>query len=127
MTTELLVTLVGLGIGLLIAVIVFLLVYPPMRKLLGINSTLAAAGSFYTRTFLIVLLLAVWAAVMGMDLGKPAAAATQPAAPRPPFMQAVWKVADDLEQLLWPMAVILGVYVALLTVVYAAVGRCRDQ
>lgn len=125
MTTELLVILAGLAFGLLMAAIVFLLVYWPMRRLFDVNLTLESARSFYARTFVIVLLLVVWAGVMSMDLSAAKAAATQPASARDQFMEIVWGVADNLEGLLWPIAVVLGVYVALVTVVFSAVGRDR--
>jgi len=131
MCPELTVFLVGLGMAFAAALVVFVLVYPPMRRMLGINSALRATRSFYGRTFFIVMLLAAWMPILeSMDVpsdeaaeeGAAAAAAEEPHA----FMEIVWDVADGLDDVLMSVGIFLLVYVVVLTIVYAALGRIRD-
>lgn len=135
MSAALMVFLVGLGMALVAALVVFVLVYPPMRRMLGVNSALRATRSFYGRTFFIVMLLAAWMPILeSMNLptassGKAAeegAEAVAKAAETPAFMETVWSVADSLKNVCMSVGIFLLAYVVVLTIVYAAVGRIRD-
>jgi len=112
------VALAGLCIGAVIAAVVFLLVYLPMRRLLAVNAILRAARPFYARTFFIVMLLAALAPILSMAGSDKSGATT--------FMEAVWKVAGNLDGVCWSVGIFLAVYVVVMTVVYAALGRFRD-
>ncbi|KPJ77353.1 MAG: hypothetical protein AMS14_00725 [Planctomycetes bacterium DG_20] len=133
MDAVLTVFLVGLGMAFAAALVVFVLVYPPMRRMLGVNSALRAARSFYGRTFFIVMLLAAWAPILE-SLDVPAAESAEEgaeaavAAPEktPAFMETVWDVAGDLEDVCLSVGIFLLAYVVVLTIVYAALGRIRD-
>ena len=128
--------LVGLGMAFVTALVVFVLVYPPMRRMLGVNSALRATRSFYGRTFFIVMLLAAWMPILeSMDLpfgsaeeaAEGAAEAVAPAADETSaLMEIVWDVAGDLDEVCLAVGVFLLVYVVVLTIVYAALGRIRD-
>ena len=136
MSAALMVFLVGLGMALVAALVVFVLVYPPMRRMLGVNSALRATRSFYGRTFFIVMLLAAWMPILeSMDLPtassdkaaeEGAEAAVEAARETPAFMETVWDVADDLENVCLSVGIFLLAYVVVLTIVYAAGGRIRD-
>ena len=135
MSAALMVFLVGLGTAFVAALVVFVLVYPPMRRMLDVNSALRATRSFYGRTFFIVMLLAAWmpilesmdvpaapadeAAAEGVEAAAPAAEATGA------FMETVWDVAGNLEDVCLSVGIFLLVYVVVLTIVYAALGRRR--
>jgi len=135
MSAALMVFLVGLGMALVAALVVFVLVYPPMRRMLGVNSALRATRSFYGRTFFIVMLLAAWMPILeSMDLptassdqaAEEGAEAAVEAAETPAFMEVVWNVADDMDEACLSVGIFLLAYVVVLTIVYAAVGRIRD-
>jgi len=133
MSAALLVFLVGLGMAFVAALVVFVLVYPPMRRMLGVNSALRATRSFYGRTFFIVMLLAAWMPILeSMDVPADEAAAegVEAAAPAADvtgaFMETVWDVAGNLEDVCLSVGIFLLVYVVVLTIVYAALGRIRD-
>lgn len=128
MSAALMVFLVGLGMALVAALVVFVLVYPPMRRMLGVNSALRATRSFYGRTFFIVMLLAAWMPILE-SMNLPTASsdkAAEAAGEMPAFMETVWDVADDLENVCLSVGIFLLAYVVVLTIVYAAVGRIRD-
>jgi len=128
MSAALMVFLVGLGMALVAALVVFVLVYPPMRRMLGVNSALRATRSFYGRTFFIVMLLAAWMPILE-SMNLPTASsdkAAEAAGETPAFMETVWDVADDLENVCLSVGIFLLAYVIVLTIVYAALGRIRD-
>ena len=111
---------IGLAVmaGGLVAVIVSL-VRKPMNSLLTANSWLAPSARFYVRAFVLVMVLAAAAAVVGRGPPCEQQSAT--------FMASVWWAVDHLENICWTgMGVLLG-YVLLLTILYAVLGRYRDQ
>ena len=60
----------------------------------------------------------------------PGPTATQPTTrpdQSPTLMECVWKVADNLEGLIWPILIVLAGYVVLLSLVFAVLGRYREQ
>ena len=112
------VLMAGLLWSVVIAVVVFLLLWPPMRRLLAANAILRAARPFYARTFFIVMFLAALAPILSLAGSDKSGATT--------FMEAVWKVAGKLDGVCWSVGIFLAVYVVVVTVVYAALGRFRD-
>jgi hypothetical protein len=179
MSTEENVFLAGVLMAMLVAVVVFVLVYPAMRKLLSVNGYLRPACSFYGRTFFLVIFLAAWGPILSHGMppsvssssssqaksssasatpapaasvatAPAASVATAPAAPvstsapaaaasaataapeaaateaTGAFMTAVWHVADAFKDVCGWVAAFLALYVVLMTVVYAALGRFRD-
>jgi hypothetical protein len=184
MSTEEDVFLAGVLLAMLVAVLVFVLVYPPMRKLLSVNGYLRPACSFYGRTFFLVIFLAAWGPILSHGMppraspspsseAKPssesatpapaapastapaaaapaASTATAPAAPAATsapapaasaapaapeatateaagaFMNAVWHVAGALKDVCTSVGIFLALYVVLMTIVYAVLGRFRD-
>ena len=151
MPIELAVFVVGLAMALVIAMVLFLLVYPPLRRMFALNSTLQSARSFYARTFFLIMLLAAWTPLL--EQGVPPApsaedeaqaeatpAASESVAETPTraaepaesaesegaFMTAVWHVANGLKSVCLSVSIFLAVYVVVLTVLYATLGRIRD-
>ena len=131
MTTGLFVFLSGAGLVVILAAILIVLIYPPMRRLLGVNSTLAAARSFYGRTFFIVMLLAAAIPIINNGAPGPAeadnGAATQAPEAGPTFMECVWHMGSKLDDVFLSIGIFLMGYVLMLTIVFAALGRFRDQ
>ena len=162
--------LAGVLMAMLVAVVVFVLVYPAMRKLLSANGYLRPACSFYGRTFFLVIFLAAWGPILSHGMppsaspspssqakslpasATPAPAAPAAAAPAAPastsapaaaasaapaapeatategaFMTAVWHVADAFKDVCGWVAAFLALYVVLMTIIYAALGRFRDS
>ena len=113
----------GLCIGVVIAAAAFLLVYPPMQRLLAANSVLRAARPFYARTFIVVMLLAAWAPILEL---AGSSASDKSAPPTMTFMEAVWKVSGKIDNVCWSVVIFLALYVVVITIVYAALGRFRD-
>jgi hypothetical protein len=111
--------LVGLAGGLVAAVVA--LVRRPMHTLLTANAHLAPAAGFYGRGFVIVLVLAALAAVVGTSAPCPQQAAEKAC------MEWVWWTVDGLKPVCWSVLGILMGYVLLLTILYAVLGRYREQ
>ena len=149
MPIELAVFVVGLAMALVIAMVLFLLVYPPLRRMFALNSTLQSARSFYARTFFLIMLLAAWTPLLEQGVpstpsakdeaeATPAASESVAETPTPAsepaesaesegaFMTAVWHVADGLKSVCLSVSIFLAVYVVVLTVLYATLGRIRD-
>ena len=115
---ELCVSAIYLGMALAVALIVFLLLWRPARKLLMINSRLGEARAFFVRVLFVMLLLAALSVAAGktFSLGKDAA-----------FMEYVWRAAGDLNGVFaWCAAVVAG-YAIVLMVLVVGLGRQRDQ
>ena len=164
MSTEENVFLAGVLMAMLVAVVVFVLVYPAMRKLLSVNGYLRPACSFYGRTFFLVIFLAAWGPILSHGV-PPSASSSSPSqaksssvsitpaptapastsapAPAAPaasaapeatateapetFMNAVWYVAGAFKDVCMSVAIFLALYVVLMTIVYAVLGRFRDS
>jgi len=104
---------VGFAIGLA------LLMRRPMLGLLTANAYLTPAAKFYMRAFVLVVVLAALAAVT--DTGFPCEKQSENT------MTLVWWAAERLKPICWSVAGFIMVFVLLLTVLYAALGRYRDQ
>jgi len=162
MSTEENVFLAGVLMAMLVAVLVFVFVYPAMRKLLSVNGYLRPACSFYGRTFFLVIFLAAWGPILSHGV-PPSASSSSPSqaksssvsitpaptapastsapAPAAPaasaapeataaegaFMTAVWYVAGAFKDVCMSVAIFLALYVVLMTIVYAVLGRFRDS
>ena len=107
-----------LGAAVLLALIVFLLVWLPMRRLLGANSRLKSARPFFVRALLVILVLGAIAPVVGERPDLPEDAA---------FMEYVWHAAGNLEDSLVRVGLYLFGFVVVMTILAAALGRCRDE
>jgi hypothetical protein len=160
MSTEENVFLAGVLMAMLVAVLVFVFVYPAMRKLLSVNGYLRPACSFYGRTFFLVIFLAAWGPILSH--GVPSASSSPPSQAKSPsasttpapaasvaaapatsavpaapeaaaaeapgtFMTAVWYAAGAIKDVCWSVAIFLALYVVLMTIVYAVLGRFRDS
>ncbi len=104
-----------------VAITTVCLIAKPIRSLLGANSYMAPAQSFYVRALVLAASLGALATVAGKDMPcedqRKAFAA----------MEYVWWVADGLEPALWSITLFLMGYVLLLTILFAVLGRYRDQ
>ena len=152
MSTEENVFLAGVLMAMLVAVLVFVFVYPAMRKLLSVNGYMRPACSFYGRTFFLVIFLAAWGPILSH--GVPSASSSSPSQAKSPsasatpapaasaasaapeatateapetFMNAVWYVAGAFKDVCMSVAIFLALYVVLMTIVYAVLGRFRDS
>ena len=103
---------------LLVLIIVFLLdrfLRPSLRHLLDDVTALPAATEFYLRSFLIVVFLVAAAASIGSTHGD--------LKPESHFMEYVWSVAGDLKDVLEGIFGVLLGYVAMITILLAALRR----
>jgi len=98
--------------------IVFLvdrLIRPSLRQLVDELTGLPAATEFYLRSFLIIVLFIAVSTVIGSshsDLKEGSR-----------FMEYVWSVADDLKDVLQAIFGVLLGYVAMITILVAALRR----
>ena len=104
------------------AAIIICMIAKPMRALLGANSYMAPAKSFYVRAFGLTVFLGALASIVGR---QPLAAAEGQG--HRAAMEYVWWVAGGLGSAFWSIALFLAGYVLLLTVLFAVLGRYRDQ
>jgi hypothetical protein len=111
------------GIALLVSLVVVSIVVafvdrllrPSLRDLLEEITGLPAATDFYLRVFVIVVVFVALAAVLGAghaDLKDGAR-----------FMEYVWSVTSGLQDVFQNLLIVLLVYVALVTVLMAALRR----
>jgi hypothetical protein len=106
-----------LGMALVVAMLVFLLLWGPARKLLKMNSFLFEAKPFFIRVLFVMLLLAALSVAAGKSLAVGNGAA---------FMEYVWRAAGDLNAVFaWCAAVVAG-YAIVLMVLVVGLGRKRD-
>jgi hypothetical protein len=91
----------------------------PMLGLLTANTYLAPAANFYVRAFVLVVVLASVAVVASTGLPCEKQAENT--------MTAVWWIAGHLQPLCLSIAGFLMAFVLLLTILFAALGRYRDQ
>jgi hypothetical protein len=98
-----------------VAFLVDRLIRPSLQKLLEEITALPAATEFYLRSFVIVIFFMALATTIGSvhsDLN-----------PGAHFMEYVWSVASDLKDVLQGIFGILLGYVAMITVLVAALRR----
>jgi len=100
------------------ALIVFFLVWGPMHRLLGANSRLKQARSFFVLSFFIVLVLSAIAPVAGQ---------TVQADEETIFADYLSQVAGRLGPSVAMIAVVLFAYAVLMAIMSATLGRYRDE
>jgi len=105
------------AMAVVVGLIVFLLVVGPLRRLLGANSRLEQARSFFTRSLFIILMLAAMAPVAGKGVTVKEGS---------PFLEVVWQAAGRLNDVLLYVGLYLFGFVVVMTVLAAALGRYRD-
>ena len=99
-------------------VVIFLvdrLLRPSLRQLLEEITGLPAATEFYLRSFVIVVAFVAVSACLGSGHSDLKADSR--------FMEYVWSVASDLQNVLQGIFGVLLGYVALITILVAALGR----
>ena len=106
------------AMAIVVGLIVFLLVWGPMRRLLGANDRLQQARAFFVRTLFIVLLLAAMAPVAGKGVTLDEDAR---------FMQYVLQAAGRLNDVLLYVGLYLFGFVVLMTILTASLGRYRGE
>ncbi|HYM75215.1 MAG TPA: hypothetical protein VE377_04485 [Candidatus Dormibacteraeota bacterium] len=105
----------SLVVVVVVAVLVDRLLRPSLRQLLEEVTGLPAATEFYLRSFAIVVFFVAAAACLGSthsDLKSDSR-----------FMEYVWSVAGDLQSVLQGIFGVLLGYVALITILIAALRR----
>jgi hypothetical protein len=106
-------------ISVLICVSAIFIIRKPMKELLQANSCILQARRFYLRTFSLIVILATLAVLV--TAGSPCAQQSRS------FMAGTWWIVDNLGSVLWSVTVSLGVYVLLLTILFAVLGRYHDK
>jgi hypothetical protein len=103
-------------IAVLLLILVDLLLHPGLRgRLLEDVTGLPPATEFYLRSFLLVTVLVVLAAVLGAQHADLKDGAH--------FMEYVWSVAAGLQDVFQNLMIVLLVYAALITVLMASLRR----
>ncbi len=98
---------------------VMLTVRKPMSDLLRVNSYISPARRFYLRTFSLLIVLSVLSVLI--SAGGPCAEQSKN------FMECVWWVADQVSSVIWAAILSVGGYALLLTILFAVLGRYRDE
>ncbi len=100
-----------------LSLIIFLLLVGPMSSLLGANSRLKKARSFFMMALFIVLILGGIAPVIdvNLDMGEDA-----------PAMEYVWNAAQKLQTTMIYLALFLFGFCIVMTVLAASLGRHDD-
>jgi hypothetical protein len=99
-----------------VCVAVISVVRKPMRELLGANSYILPARSFYLRAFTVLVFLAAFATVSKINTPDNDKA----------FMEYVWWIVESAQPLLLALSLWLIGYAALLTLLFVVLGRYRD-
>jgi len=99
--------------------VVALAVRGPMRTVLTANAHLMPAATFYIRTFVLVIALAALAGVAGT--GMPCEKQSENA------ITVAWWIVGQLQNVCWSVGGFLMGYVVLVTILFAVLGRYRDQ
>ncbi len=92
-----------------------------MRRLFHANAYMKPGQDFYVRAFAIVVTLGTLASVAGTSLPCTDQRKSMAA------MEYAWWVVSCLEPAFWAAALFLVGYVVLLTILFAVLGRYRDQ
>lgn len=106
---------VALVVVLAVVILVDRLLRPTLRQLLDEITALPAASEFYLRSFLIVICLIAVATVAG--------SAHTELKPDSHFMEYVWSIASDLQDVLQGIFGVLLGYVAMITILLATLRR----
>ena len=100
----------------IVCVAVISAVRKPMQELLGANSYISPARSFYLRAFTVLVFLAALAAVSETDTPEADKAC----------MEYVWWIVKAAQPLFMALSLWLIGYAALLTLLFVVLGRYRD-
>jgi len=102
----------------LLGLAVFLIMLKPLRMLMGFNSRLAAAKTFYVRSLFVLLMLTALIPVAGSYSNLPSDAS---------MMEYVWHAAGELNNVMIGQAIVLGAYVVIMAVLSLGLARFRDE
>lgn len=108
--------LILVALAVVICVVVISAVRRPMRELLGVNSYISPARSFYLRAFSVLVILAALSVVSQIDAPESGKA----------FMEYVWWVVKATHPVLSALSIGLIVYAAVLAILFVVLGRYRD-
>ena len=109
------------ALAIAVAVAVTCLIAKPMGTMLGSNSYMAPGRKFYVRAFAVAASLAALATIAGRSPPCPDQGESMAA------MEYAWWIVGSLEPAFWSIVLFLGGFVALLTILFAVLGRYRDQ
>jgi len=102
-----------------VCLLVIVAIRKPMNELLSANSYMSPAGSFYLRSFCLIIFLATLGTII--SVGQPCEEQSKH------FMQGLWWILDSLSPILLSAILCVGGYALLLTILFAALGRYRDE
>jgi hypothetical protein len=108
-------------LGALLATVLIILFKGPMAALLTSNSYLTPARRFYVRSLILVLVLGALAPLVGQKpLDRVFSETGEP-------IVGMWWLLEKLDVSIWSVTVYLVVFVILMTVLFSALGRYREQ
>jgi len=105
------------AIVVVLSVIVVCSLRKPMQQFLSANSYISLAKDFYVRAFVAIIFLAAVSGIAGASLL---------AEDKKSFMERLWWITNSLKEPLFYISLWTLLYVAILTVLYAVLGRYRD-
>ncbi len=105
------------AIVVVLSVVIIRSLRKPLQQFLSVNSYISPAKDFYTRAFTAIILLAALSGI---------AEAVFPTEAKKSFMEYLWWITNSLDKPLFYISLWMLLYVAILTVLYAVLGRYRD-
>ena len=102
-----------------VCLLVIAAIRKPMNQLLKASSYIDPARRFYLRSFCLIILLATLGTIVSTD--GPCEEQSEH------LMQGVWWVLRSLSPVLWGAILSIGGYALLLTILFAVLGRYRDE
>ena len=114
---QILVWMVLSAITIVVCISISLAIRKPMSDMLSSNNHIVPAKGFYLRSFMVLLLLGGFAMIFEADIPEKGKA----------FMEYVWWIANALQPVFFALSIWLIVYAALLTVLFAVLGRYKNE
>lgn len=108
--------LIFAAIVVLVSLFIVVLLKKPMGQILSVNTFIEPAKVFYLRTFKLIIFLAALASVAEAHLPEKDKA----------FMEYVWWITASLKEPLYYLGIWIMLYAAMLTILFAVLGRLRD-
>ena len=102
-----------------VCLLVIATIRKPMNQLLKANSYISPARKFYLRSFCLIILLATLGTIVSTD--EPCEEQSGH------LMPGIWWILRSLSPVLWSAILSIGGYALLLTILFAVLGRYRDE
>jgi hypothetical protein len=105
------------AVTVVVCISISLAVRKPMRDMLSTNSYILPARAFYLRSFTVLLLLGAFSMIFKADVPDKEKV----------FMEYVWWIVDTLQPVFFALSIWMIVYAGLLTILFAVLGRYKNE